>query len=96
MPAPGRLGFTTISWHDKDTEVTISTTSGKLIESLACVGVRFTETTDGLWEATVPKKWLRLRVPKYGLVILGWYPAGYRKGVFNIMEARPPLELVKG
>lgn len=96
MPAPSRLGFTTITWHDRDAEVTISTTSGKLIESLACIGVRFTETSSGLWEAQVPKKWLRLRVPRFGLILLGWYPPSYRRGVYYLAEPKPRLELVKG
>ncbi|NPV70420.1 MAG: hypothetical protein HPY55_07235 [Firmicutes bacterium] len=92
----GRAGSTFIQWDDYEGHVYLQTTSGKLVETLTAVGVVWEAKDDaGTYSYRIPTAWLRLRIPRGGILKFGWYPTKKQKGVLAIMEERPKLVVVK-
>lgn len=92
-----KTGSTLLQWVDYEGHFYLETTSGKLVESLGVIGIAptYKDEETGTYYYSLPTAWLRLRVPKKGLVKLGWYPTARQKGTYVLMEERPKLELVK-
>lgn len=92
-----KAGSTTIQWADYEGYFYLSTDSEKLALSLAAAGIKwaYQDETTGEYVYKLPTAWLRLRVPKFGLVKLGWYPTARQKDVLVLTEERPKLNRVK-
>lgn len=91
----GRAGSTLIQWTDYEGHFYMQTTSEKLVETLVAVGIRYERDGQGTYSFKIPTAWLRLRIPRRGLLRLGWYPSRHQKGVLAVMEERPKLTVVK-
>jgi hypothetical protein len=91
-----QAGSTLIQWTDYEGYFYLSTDSKKLVESLGAVGVKWVQQDEAAEEFfyKLPSAWLRLRLPKRGLLRLGWYPKN-NKTVQPLMEDRPHLKVVK-
>lgn len=93
-----KTGSTLIQWEDYAGYFYLQTDSEKLVLTLAAVGIRpYDKDENGIFCYELPTAWLRLRVPKKGLIKLGWYPTAKQrqKGCLVLMEERPKLKLVK-
>ncbi|MEW6182972.1 MAG: hypothetical protein AB1500_07320 [Bacillota bacterium] len=94
-----KTGSTIIQWDDYEGFILLETTSEKLVETLLASGIRWFEKDDetGIYYFQTPTAWLRLRVPKQGLIKLGWYLSTrqLKRGILSIIEKGPRLYVVK-
>jgi|GEM_PF-2571629 hypothetical protein len=94
-----KAGSTIIQWDDYEGYLILETTSEKLVGTLLALGIRWVQMDKetGSYFFRIPTAWLRLRVPKQGLIKLGWYPSDrqLKRGTLSLIEKGPRLFVVE-